>query len=163
MRCPGSAKQEQAALPDGNRAYSYFTEPLLFTVLTRHSEENACRIAAASLPSTSITFAGDPWPLTKAILDGSNPRRSASRATTASVARPFWRVAFTFTVGELPSQPTICPALRRFFIREPFPAPAGSRGFSHKDWLRIWGGGHSALARTEVGAKVTGRDAFAAP
>jgi hypothetical protein len=40
------------------------------------------------------------------------------------------------------SKPTICSALRRFFIREPFPAPVEARGFSHKTWLRIWGGGH---------------------
>jgi len=40
------------------------------------------------------------------------------------------------------SRPTICSVLRRFFIREPFPAPKGARGFSHKTWIKIWGGGH---------------------
>jgi hypothetical protein len=38
------------------------------------------------------------------------------------------------------SRPTICSALRRFFIREPFQARAGARGFSHKTLLKIWGG-----------------------
>jgi hypothetical protein len=33
-------------------------------------------------------FAGEPRPLTTAMLDASIPRRFASRATTASVARP---------------------------------------------------------------------------
>jgi hypothetical protein len=39
-------------------------------------------------------------------------------------------------------KPTICSALRRVFIREPFQAPGGARGFSHKTWIRIWGGRH---------------------
>jgi hypothetical protein len=39
--------------------------------------------------STATSFAGDPWPLTTAMLEASIPRRSASRATTASLARPF--------------------------------------------------------------------------
>jgi hypothetical protein len=32
----------------------------------------------------------------------------------------------------------------RFFIREPFPAPVGAGGFSHKTWVKIWGGGQWA-------------------
>jgi hypothetical protein len=38
------------------------------------------------------------------------------------------------------SKPTICSALRRFFIIEPFSAPVGAREFSRKTWVRIWGG-----------------------
>ena len=38
--------------------------------------------------------------------------------------------------------PTTCSALRRFFIRETFQAPQGARGFSRKNWIRIWGGVH---------------------
>ena len=30
--------------------------------------------------------------------------------------------------------------LASFFIREPFQTPHGGRGFSHKNWVRIWGG-----------------------
>jgi hypothetical protein len=44
---------------------------------------------------------------------------------------------------------------RRFFIREPFQAPAGARGCSHKTWLRIWGGcqeSSSAIFYEEVSA-----------
>jgi len=41
------------------------------------------------------------------------------------------------------SRPTICSVLRRFFIREPFPVPQGAQGFSHKTWLKIWGGGQT--------------------
>jgi hypothetical protein len=36
-----------------------------------------------------------------------SPRRSASRAMTASLARPVSGGAFTFTLSESPSQPTI--------------------------------------------------------
>jgi len=61
------------------------------------------------MPSTSTTFAGDPWPLTMAMLEASILRRSASRAMTASLARPFsgGALIFTFTLSESPSQPTI--------------------------------------------------------
>ena len=47
-----------------------------------------------------------PWPLTIQMLEVSIPRRSATRATTASLARPFSGGAFTFTLSESPSQPT---------------------------------------------------------
>jgi hypothetical protein len=38
------------------------------------------------------------------------------------------------------SKPTICSALRRFFIREPFQAPVGAQGFSRRIWVSFFGG-----------------------
>ena len=70
------------------------TENTLILGFSRHrfsrgfSRGNAARIAPSSMPSTSRTFAGELWPLTTAMLEASVLRRSASRATTASVARP---------------------------------------------------------------------------
>jgi hypothetical protein len=49
--------------------------------------------------------------------------------------------AFVARHPELSRPLAICSVLRRFFIREPFPAPPGARGFSQKTWLKIWGGG----------------------
>jgi len=43
------------------------------------------------------------------------------------------------------SKPTICSVLRRFFIREHFPSPLGAQGFSHKTWVRMWGGSQCIL------------------
>jgi hypothetical protein len=62
-------------------------------------------------------------------------RRSVNRQTSETFA-PFPR-----STSARRSKPTICSALRRFFIREPFPAPQRARGFSHKTWGTIWGGG----------------------
>jgi len=59
-----------------------------------------------------------------------------SRRQTSGTFAPFPR-----STSACRSKPTICSALRRFFIREPFQAPTGARGFSHKTWVRIWGGG----------------------
>ena len=65
------------------------------------------RLAASSMPSTATTFVDEVLPLTTAMLEALIPRRSASRATTASLARSYSGGAFTFTFSESPSQPTI--------------------------------------------------------
>ena len=62
------------------------------------------------------------------------------------------RAAFPEVNVGLPKRPTICDAPRRFFIRELFSAPAGVRGFSHKTWFRIWGGGHTPGSLSGRGA-----------
>ena len=59
-----------------------------------------------------------------------------SRRQTSGTVEPFPR-----STSACRSRPTICSARRRFFIREPFQAPPGARGFSHKTWLKMWGGG----------------------
>ena len=59
-----------------------------------------------------------------------------SRRQTSGTVEPFPR-----STSACRSRPTICSVLRRFFIREPFQAPTGARGFSHKTWIKIWGGG----------------------
>ena len=56
-----------------------------------------------------------------------------SRRQTSGTFMPFPR-----STSACRSEPTICSALRRFFIREPFPAPAGARGFSHETWAGFW-------------------------
>jgi hypothetical protein len=59
-----------------------------------------------------------------------------SRRQTSRTFMPFPR-----STSACRSRPTICSALCRFFIGEPFQNPRGGGGFSHKNWLRIWGGG----------------------
>ncbi len=67
----------------------------------------------------------------------------SSRRQTSGTFMPFPR-----SRSACRSRPSIGSVLRRCFIREPFQAPHGTRGFSRKNWLRIWGGGHCSALPT---------------